>query len=55
MINARMLYLFFIIGSFYPKGEPISQHLLRCRAFAVKDHSVMSSRGAERRGDLTTI
>ena len=24
---------------FYPVGEPISPHLLRCEAFAVEDHS----------------
>jgi len=29
----------FIIGTFYPPGEPISLHLLRYRAFAVKGHS----------------
>ena len=26
-------------GTFYPPGEPISPHLLRCSGFAVKDHS----------------
>jgi hypothetical protein len=30
---------YFIIGTFYPPGEPILPHLLRYRAFAVKDHS----------------
>ena len=29
----------FIIGTFYPSGEPILPDLLRYRAFAVKDHS----------------
>jgi len=29
----------FIIGTFYPPGEPISPHLLCCSGFAVKDHS----------------
>ncbi len=39
---AFLLTLFiFIIGIFYPSGEPISPHLLRCSAFAVEDHSFM--------------
>jgi hypothetical protein len=29
----------FIIGTFYPSGEPILPHLLRYNGFAVKDHS----------------
>jgi hypothetical protein len=40
---------------FYLTGKLILRHLLRCRAFAVKDHSVMSSRGAKRRGDLMML
>jgi len=36
-----MYILYFIIGSFYPSGEPISLHLLRYRAFAVKGHDFM--------------
>jgi hypothetical protein len=35
-----MYILYFIIGSFSPSGEPISQHLLRCRAFAVKEDEI---------------
>jgi hypothetical protein len=27
------------IGIFYPEGEPISAHLLRCGGFAVDNHS----------------
>jgi len=30
---------YFIIGTSYLSGEPISPHLLRYRVFAVKDHS----------------
>ncbi|HEM49137.1 MAG TPA: hypothetical protein ENO27_02890 [Caldithrix sp.] len=29
----------FYIGIFYPEGEPISAHLLRCCGFAVDNHS----------------
>jgi hypothetical protein len=29
---------------FFPHGEPISPHLLRCGPFAVEDHSFMSRR-----------
>jgi len=29
----------FYIGIFYPEGEPISAHLLRCGGFAVDNHS----------------
>jgi hypothetical protein len=32
------------IGIFYPLGEPISPHLLRCGPFAVDDHSFMDRR-----------
>jgi len=32
---------FICIGVFYPSGEPISQHLLRCDPFAVDNHSGM--------------
>ena len=35
-----MYILYFIIGSFYPSGEPISLHLLRYRAFAVKEDEI---------------
>jgi hypothetical protein len=30
---------YFIIGTFYPPGEPILPHLLRCSGFAVNYHS----------------
>ena len=30
---------YFIIGTFYPPGEPILPHLLRYSGFAVKYHS----------------
>ena len=30
---------YFIIGTFYLTGEPISPHLVCCSGFAVKDHS----------------
>jgi len=33
--------LFTFIGIFYPKGEPILLHLLRCDPFAVDNHSCM--------------
>ena len=33
--------LFLFIGLFYPGGEPISLHLLRCDPFAVDYHSYM--------------
>jgi len=29
------------VGIFYPSGEPISLHLLRCGPIAVDDHSFM--------------
>jgi hypothetical protein len=32
--------LLFIIGSFYPSGEPTSQHLHCYEAFAVKDDEI---------------
>jgi hypothetical protein len=35
---------FFSIGIFYPPGEPISPHLLRCDPFAVDYHSFMGRR-----------
>jgi hypothetical protein len=35
-------YLFILIGIFYPSGEPILLHLLRCDPFAVDNHSCMS-------------
>jgi len=38
----RIFYIF--IGIFYPSGEPISPHLLRCGLFAVKDHSFTGPR-----------
>jgi len=38
----RILYIF--IGIFYPSGEPISPHLLRCSLFAVDDHSFTGPR-----------
>jgi hypothetical protein len=34
----------FSIGIFYPTGEPISLHLLRCDPFAVDYHSFMGRR-----------
>jgi len=36
--------LFIFIGIFYPSGEPISQHLLRCDPFAVHLYSGMDRR-----------
>ncbi len=33
--------LFIFIGIFYPSGEPILLHLLRCDPFAVDNHSCM--------------
>ena len=33
-----------IIDIFYPLGELISQHLLRCGSFEVDDHVFMSQR-----------
>jgi len=33
--------VFIFIGIFYPSGEPISPHRLRCSPFAVDDHSFM--------------
>ena len=33
--------LFIVIGIFYPSGEPILLHLLRCDPFAVDNHSCM--------------
>jgi len=38
----RTFYIF--IGIFYPSGEPISPHLLRCGLFAVDDHSFTGPR-----------
>jgi len=32
------------VGIFYPSGEPISLHLLRCGPIAVDDHSFMARR-----------
>jgi len=32
---------FIFIGIFYPSGEPISLHRLRCSPFAVDNHSFM--------------
>jgi hypothetical protein len=37
-------FLSIIIGIFYPSGEPISLHLLRCGPFAVDYHSFMGRR-----------
>jgi hypothetical protein len=34
-------YLFIFIGIFYPSGEPISLHRLRCGPFAVYKYSFM--------------
>jgi len=34
----------FINRHFFPGGEPISPHLLRCGPFAVEDHSFMGRR-----------
>jgi len=36
--------LFIFIGIFYPSGEPISLHLLRCDPFAVHLYSSMDRR-----------
>jgi len=36
--------LFIFIGIFYPSGEPISLHLLRCDPFAVHLYSSMDQR-----------
>jgi len=36
--------LFILIGIFYPSGEPISPHLLRCGPFAVDDHCFIGRR-----------
>jgi hypothetical protein len=33
--------IFIFIGIFYPSGEPILLHLLRCDPFAVDHHSCM--------------
>ena len=41
-ILSKKLYI--LIGIFYPLGEPISPHLLRCAPFAVDDHSFMDRR-----------
>jgi len=41
---------FILIGISYPKGEPISPHLLRYSPFAVDDHVITSDR--RERGDL---
>ena len=41
MLYSIKTITYFIIGTFYPSGEPISLHLLCYRAFAVKDHSFM--------------
>jgi len=38
----RTFYIF--IGIFYPLGEPISPHLLRCGLFAVENHSFTGPR-----------
>ncbi|TEU09014.1 MAG: hypothetical protein E3I52_01225 [Candidatus Aminicenantes bacterium] len=34
-----MLFFLLYVGIIYPSGGPISPHLLRYRAFAVKNHS----------------
>ena len=36
-----MKILFIFIAAFYPLGEPILLHLLRCDPFAVDNHSCM--------------
>jgi hypothetical protein len=33
--------IFIFIGIFYPSGEPILLHLIRCDPFAVDNHSCM--------------
>jgi hypothetical protein len=43
----------FYVGIFYPLGEPISLHLLRCGPIAVDDHVITSNR--RERGDLMMI
>jgi len=40
-LAVSFIFFRFFIGIFYPTGEPISPHLLRCSAFAVDDHSFM--------------
>jgi hypothetical protein len=42
-----------IVGNFYPSGEPISLHLLRCGPIAVEDHVITSDR--KERGDLIIL
>jgi len=39
LFKKNLFYRF--IGIFYPSGEPILAHLLRCAPFAVDDHSGM--------------
>jgi len=34
-----VVYDVHFISAFFPKGEPISAHLLRCGGFAVDNHS----------------
>jgi len=41
---------FILIGIFYPSGEPISPHRIRCSLFAVVDYVITSDR--RERGDL---
>jgi len=41
---------FIFIGIFYPSGEPISPHRLRCSPFAVVHYVITSDR--RERGDL---
>lgn len=42
ILFSRIIYIF--IDIFYPSGEPISPHLLRCGLFAVDDHSFTEPR-----------
>ncbi len=43
VIPNKKLYekIFILIGIFYPTGEPISPHRLRCNPFAVVHYSFM--------------
>jgi len=43
MLYSIKTITYFIIGTFYPPGEPRLPHLLRCSGFAVKDHSFIFS------------
>jgi hypothetical protein len=40
-ITSFVEFFLIIIGIFYPSGEPISLHRLRCSPFAVDNYSFM--------------